>query len=52
MVISRGLGREVSAVAKHCPVTGRPVLDCDCGACDEDALEMRDDAEDDCGDAA
>lgn len=22
-------------MAKHCPVTKLPVLDCDCGACDD-----------------
>lgn len=37
------------AHVKHCPVTGRPILDCDCGACDEDALDMQDDGSDDDG---
>jgi hypothetical protein len=26
-------------MAKHCPVTKLPVLDCDCGACDDEQDE-------------
>jgi hypothetical protein len=34
-------------MSRHCPVTGRPVMDCDCGACDDpEPGEPQDDSED------
>ena len=35
-------------MSKHCPVTGQPILRCECGACDE--LDPFDGGDEDSGD--